>query len=379
MKKIYSIVTLSLLVLFLVFMLFGCRSKEVESALIYINQDDWDKAIEQLELAIQVNPTDIEAHVFLGEGYGRRGEYQKMNEHFDTAMKLMDAPGKSNQKFIDKINFERDKVWRQSFNKGVQNVKDEKLADAAVNFNNCILIDPERPEAYRNMAYVDEKTDNLESAIKNYEEVIRLDPKDEEALSYAGRLYMRTEQFEKTIELMDKILEIDSLNVDAIAQKAMAYDYLGQTDKAFEAYEQALQKDPDNPDLFFNLGRLYFMKEDYDRAIEHFKKVIEKNPDDAEANVNIGNAYLSLAQNVLRKEREMDSEELEKIPVKQIQEKKEQEKQYYKEAIPYLEKAVEISPDNSGIWYNLGVAYTNIGMEEKGKEAFDRAEALENK
>jgi flagellar biosynthesis/type III secretory pathway protein FliH len=30
--------------------LFGCRSKEVESALIYINQqNDWDKAMEQLK------------------------------------------------------------------------------------------------------------------------------------------------------------------------------------------------------------------------------------------------------------------------------------------------------------------------------------------
>jgi len=377
MRRIYSVVALSLLVLFLAVMLFGCRSKEVESALIYINQNDWPKAMEQLELAVQVTPSDIEAHVLLGEGYGRQGEYQKMNEHYDTAMKLMEAPGKSNPKFINKINSDRDRFWRESFNKGVQNVKSEKLADAAVNFQNCIVIDPSLPASYRNLGYVDLQTDNIESAIKNYEEVIRINPKDTETMADVGRLYMRIEQFDKTIEMMDKILEIDSVNVDAITQKAMAYDYLGESEKALAAYEDALAKRPDDIDLLFNLGRLFFMREKYEEAIKYFKKVIEKNSDDFESNLNIGNAYLSLAQNVLKKEREMSSEELAKIPQEEIKAKKKKETEYYKEAIPYLEKAAELKSDDASVWNNLGVAYVNIGDEEKGKEAFDRAEALQ--
>jgi len=378
MKKVYFVVALSLFTLFLAFMMFGCRSKEVESALIYINQqNDWDKAMEQLEMAVQVNPADIEAHVYLGEGYGRRGEYQKMNEHFDTAMKLMEAPGKANQKFIDKINFERDKFWRQCFNKGVQNVKADKLADAAVDFNNCVLIDPNRPEAYRNLAYVNERTDNIESAIKNYEEVIKINPKDVESMSYVGRLYMRAKQYDKTIEMMDKILAVDSMNVDAIAQKAMAYDFMGESEKAFAAYEDALSKRPDDTDLLFNLGRLYFLKENFDEAIKNFKKVLEKNPDDFESNLNIGNAYLSLAQKVLKKEREMSAEELSKIPVKEIKAKKAKETELYNKAIPYLKKAAELKPDDASVWNNLGVAYVNIGEEKLGKEAFEKAEALQ--
>ncbi len=377
MRKIYAIVALSLLVLFLAFMLFGCRSKEVESALIYINQqNDWDKAMEQLESAVQVNPADVEAHVYLGEGYGRRGEFQKMNEHFDTAMKLMEGP-KANQKFIDKINYDRDKFWRESFNKGVSNVKAEKREEAAANFQNCIIIDKERPEAYRNLGYVDLQTENLDGAIKNYEEVIRINPKDTETMADLGRLFIRAEQYEKTIEMMDKILAVDSLNVDAIAQKAMAYDYLGQSDKAFAAYEDALSKRPDDIDLLFNLGRLYFLKDDYEKAIENFKKVLEKNPDDFESNLNIGNAYLSLAQNVLKAEREMDSKQLEKVPEAVIKAKKEKETEFFKQAIPFLEKAVEAKPDNSIVWYNLGVAYTNVGMKEKGEQAFEKAEALQ--
>jgi len=378
MRKIYAIVALSLLVMFLAVIMFGCRSKEVESALIYINQqNDWDKAMEQLELAAQANPADVEAQVYLTEGYGRRGEYQKMNEHYDTAMKLMGGPGKANQKFIDKLNYDRDRFWREAFNKGVANVKSEKLADAAVNFQDCIAIDADRPEAFRNLGYVNLQTENLEAALKNYEEVVRINPNDTETMTDLGRLYMRVEQYDKTIEMMDKILSIDSLNVDAISQKAMAYDYLDQPDKAFAAYEEAIKKRPDDVDLLFNLGRLHFLKSNYEDAIGYFKKALEKNPEDFEANLNIGNAYLSLAQNVLQKEREMDSKELEKVPVAVINDKKAKEKELYKSAIPFLEKAVEIKPDDAVVWYNLGVAYTNIGDEAKGKEAFDKSDALQ--
>jgi tetratricopeptide (TPR) repeat protein len=380
MKKMSSILALSLLILVLAFLLFGCRSKEVESALIYINQqNDWNKAMEQLTMAVQVNPADVEAHVLLGEGYGRRAEYQKMNEHFDTAMKFMAAPGKSDAKFVEKINAERDRFWRQTFNKGVENAKNAKLQEAAVDFNNCIVIDPSRPEAYRNMAFVNERTENFEGAMKNYEEVIRINPKDTETMSQLGRLYTVAKQYDKTIEMMDKILAVDPVNVDAIAQKAMAYDFLGESEKAFAAYAEALSRRPDDADLHFNLGRLYFIKEDFENAVNEFKKVLDKNPDDLESNVNIGNAYLSIAQNVLKKYREMTDKELAKVPEKEIKEKKNLEKDSYLKAIPYLQKATTIKADDPVLWNNLGVAYLNVGMEKEGEDAFEKSTALQNK
>lgn len=379
MRRIYAVAALSLLVLFSAIMMYGCRSKEVESALIYINQqNDWDKAMEQLEMAVQVNPADAEAHVYLGEGYGRRGDFQKMNEHYETAMNLLSAPGKSDQKLIDKVNNDRNRFWAQTFNKGVDYVKRDSLQRAIDEFKNSILIDPSHTEGYKNVAYVNERMENFDGAVKAYEDVLQISPTDTVIMIHLGRLYMLTKQHEKTIELMDKVLALDPNNVDAISQKAMAYDYMGQSDKAFEAYEDALARRPDDPDLRFNFGRLYFMRDDYENAISQFDKVLELNPDDLESNVNIANSYLSLAQNVLTKYREMTDKELAKVPEKEIKEKKNQEKEYYTKSIPYLEKAVQIKPDDPILWNNLGVAYVNAGMEEKGKNAFEKAEALKN-
>ena len=378
MRRSYSIITLGLLALLLMVMFFGCRSKEVESALIYINQqNDWGKAMEQLDLALQVNPADVEARVLRGEGFGRLGEYEKMNEDFNTAEKMMAEPGTANAKFAEKVKYLKDKYWRQSFNKGVGNVKSEKMEDAAKDFSNCITIDPTRPEAHKNLAYVQVLSDQTEAAMSNYEEAIKIDPKDTEAMFSLANLYLSAKKFQETIELMDKVLAAEPGNVDAIAQKAMAFDYLGETDKAFAAYEEALANRPDDKDLTFNLGRLYFLKNDYKNAIEQFKKVLEIAPDDFEANLNTGNAYLSLAENIRKSLSDLDEKELAKIPEAEIKEKTDLAKKYFKAAIPYLEKAGKIQPENPVLWNNLGVAYINAGMEKEGTEAFKKAEELQ--
>ena len=79
MKKMRSIIPIGILVLIVGLMMFGCRSKEVESALIYINQqNDWEKAMEQLDIAVKINPADIEAHVLRGKGFGHYGKFQEM-------------------------------------------------------------------------------------------------------------------------------------------------------------------------------------------------------------------------------------------------------------------------------------------------------------
>lgn len=378
MRRSYSIITLGLLALLLMVMFFGCRSKEVESALIYINQqNDWDKAMEQLDLAIQVNPADVEARVLRGEGFGRLGEYEKMNEDFDAAEKLMADPSSGNAKFAEKIKFLKDKYWRQSFNKGVGNVKNQKLEDAGKDFNNCITIDSTRPEAYKNLAYVQVQLEKTDAAIKNYKEVIKIDPKDIEAMSSLANLYSNEKKFQQVIDLMDQVLAVEPGNVDAIAQKAMAYDYMGETEKAFEAYEEALANRPDDKDLIFNLGRLYFLKNDYENAIEQFKKVLEADPEDFEANLNTGNAYLSIAEKVRKSLSDLDEKELAKMSEAEITEKTDLAKKYFTDSIPYLEKAVEIDPDNPVVWNNLGVAYINAGMEKEGAEAFKKSEELQ--
>ncbi|NOZ60630.1 MAG: tetratricopeptide repeat protein [Calditrichaeota bacterium] len=369
MKRLYSILSIALLVVVVSLMLFGCRSKEVESALIYINQqNDWGKAMEQLKMAVQVNPADVEAHVLLAEGYGQSGDYENMVKEIDTAEKLME--GAPNPKFQNKLNFLRDKYWRISFNKGVSNVKRDSLQAAKKDFENCVLIDANRPESYQNLGYVNVQLKNIDAAVENYKTAVKLNPKDINAFISLTNLYLNQKRYQEAIDACNKILALDPENAQAIAEKAMAYDLLGNSEEAFKAYDEALAKNPNNKDLLFNMGRLYYRKGQYEDAIAKFKAVIESSPDDFEANVNIGNAYLLRAEDFLKKYRDMDEKQLAKHAA-EFKSDNASAKEYYKQAIPYLEKAVVLSPDQATGWYNLGVAYVQAGEAKKGAECFN--------
>ncbi len=374
MRKLYSILSVGVLVLLIALMFFGCRSKEVESALIYINQqNDWEKAMEQLKMAVQVNPADVEAHVLLGEGYGHFGEYDKMAEEFATAEKLMQ--GAPDPKFKQKIEILRDKYWVKSFNFGVKQVQKDSLKLAEKSFKECIVINEDRADAYKNLGYVYLREGENDKAIEYYEKGLELAPDDIKALNALSDLYLRGEQHDKVIEVADRILANDPDNASAIALKALAYDMSNQTDKAFEAYEEALEKNPDNIDLIFNQGRLYFNKNEYEKAIENFKKVLEKNPDDIGATSSIGLSYLKIAENLLTPYRDMSDKELYDA-VEQYEADLAKAKEQYKLAIPYLEKAVVLTPDNSANWTNLGIAYVQAGQSDRGEKCFAIADEV---
>lgn len=363
MKRFVSFALLLLLSVGLL-ILVGCQSKEVTSAKVYIQQDDWDKAIEQLEIAVENFPNDAEARMLLGRGYGKKGKFEEMVEQFNASLAI-------GPKFEKDINHEISYYWTNNFNAGVKAFNAGTLEKAIEKFNTCIMIDSTRKDAYKNLSSCYQRTDDVESAISLLETFLARNPDDVESMIRLHDMYVAKKEFDKSVEMLTRAKEIDPENVDILSSLAITYDMKGEQDKAFEVYQTALEKNPESPDLLFNLARLYFMRDDFENAIKYFDKVIAINPDDFESNLNVGNAYLSKAEktdSVMRAE----EDKLEK----ELPEKRAEVKALYLKSVPYLEKALELKPDQAGVWNNLGVAYIRSDQVEKGKAAFDKAEEL---
>jgi len=336
MKSIFSISFLLLLGVGLLLMV-GCQSKEVTSAKVYIQQDDWDKAIEQLELAVESFPNDAEAHMLLGRGYGKKGWHKKMVDEFNASLAI-------SPKFENEISQERTYYWTNEFNAGVKAYNDGNIELAQKRFETSIMLDSSRADAYKHLATVYQREKIMDKAIEIYEILTKKYPKDIEALLRLSDFYNIEKQHEKATEVLLQAKELDPENVDLLSSLAITYDMQGDTSKAFQVYNEAIKRSPDNPDLLFNLGRLYFMRGDFQNAIVNFDKVIENDPNDFQSNLNVGNA--------------------EKV------------KDYYRKVIPYLEKALEVKPEEAPVWNNLGVAYIRTDQMDKGKEAFKKSEEL---
>ena len=120
MKKLLIIAGLMLLVI----MATGCQQTAVTSAKVYMQQSNYDKAIEQCKLAIQEIPNNPEAYFIMGEAYSAKRMYREMNEAFKKSLE-------SSKKFELDIERTRDKNWRDLFNGGVGYVKQQIEAGVA--------------------------------------------------------------------------------------------------------------------------------------------------------------------------------------------------------------------------------------------------------
>lgn len=166
---------------------------------------------------------------------------------------------------------------------------------------------------------------------------------------------------DKTDEAIVAIKEARKENpkdLNLLLNEAQLYIKLEQMDKFGALMEEAIQLDPTNPTLFFNLGVVNAQEKKIEEAISYYKKAIELKPD-------YGDAYMNLAVAILSGEQAIVEEMNKNLSnFKKYDELEKKQKDLYKKALPYLEKADEIKRSEETVKTLLNI-YDVIGNTEK--------------
>ena len=138
----------------------------------------------------------------------------------------------------------------------------------------------------------------------------------------------------------------------------------GEYEKAVESFMQGVEKDPENAVGYINLGNVFASLGDAERAEPFFQKAITL---DAEA----GTAFYGLANLYYNKDR---FEEAAKLYEKAIRQGVEEADAYFmlgkslerssneKLALPYLQRATELAPDDLEIRLSYGIVLANLEL-----------------
>ena len=132
----------------------------------------------------------------------------------------------------------------------------------------------------------------------------------------------------------------NDLIVEGLVNVYTSDSSVGNPADLIEMVDKALERDPQNSGLWYGRGRIFYSLKDFDKSIESFKKVVEIDPSDPYTWYYIGYFYVNKADTV--------NEEFNKRNITSISEwNAEQEKilAIYMEALPYIEKAHEMSPE----------------------------------
>lgn len=383
----YNLVIWGMFIVALTFLGFQCSSTELTSAKLYIQQKNWDKAIEVLQADIQKNPQSDEGYYLLGTVYSELDQADKMMEAFNNSLAISD-------KFADKIKEYRAYNWANNFNRGVSlfqrgtktTDKDSSKIyyDMAIEaYKKAIILQPDSGETYRNLAFVYLSTNRTEESIEPLKKLIELE-QAEEGYQYLGDVYYAIganamnefknsgnaedsinamDYYNKSIATIEEGLQKFPVNSDMQVSRTSAYIGAGRIQEAITSSKALVDLEPDNKIYHYNYGVLLLNANRFAEAETELKKAIEIDPDYENAIYNIGVTYVKWGTTI-NKEAEAQGVISEDY------------KQKYQSALPYLEKVVEKDPTNAQIWEILGKVYSVLGMNEDASNAFKKADEL---
>ena len=366
---------------------FQCSSTELTSARLYIQQKNFDKAIEVLKKDVEKNPKSDEGWFLLGHTYGEVDDIENMIMAYDKSLAIS---SKFEKEIIDSKNF----YWANSFNKGVNlfqrgnKTADEDSAkvfyDKSIDaFETAAIIQPDSADTYKNMAFVYMSSGRNELAIEPLQKLVDL-KKELDGYRYLGEIYYTigtsksaeysisgnaldsmeaAEYYDKAILVLEDGVAIYKTDGELTRILNSSYIETGRIEEALESSKVLVEAEPDNETYRYNYGVILLQTDDYPAAEEQFLKALEINPDYENAAYNLGLTYVKWGTQLKDQEEETEvytDEDLAK----------------YRQALPYLELIVETDAENAEIWELLGKVYSILSMQEEAMEAFNKADQL---
>ena len=371
---------IAFLMLSMIFVGYQCGSTEITSAKLYIQQKNWDKAIDVLQKDISKNPKSDEGYYLLGYVYGEQGNFEGLVENYDKSLAI-------SQSFAKNISDSRKYFWAQAFNRGVslyqRGVKSTDADSAKVfydksiaDFKSALNIEPDSGDTYKNLAFVYlSKGDNI-SAVEPLQQLIKRE-KALDGYKFLGEIYYvngtnlntagKTEEakveFNKSIEVLEEGLKNYPDNPEMLITLSTAYIGADRGSEAIDKYKKLVEAKPDEKNIRYNYGVLLLGAENYAEAETQFKKAIEIDPNYDNAIYNLGVTYLKWGTYLNKK-----SDEEGKVS--------DEYKTKYQAALPFLEKAVQMKDANSQTWELLGRVYSVLGMTDDAANAFKKADEM---
>ena len=298
---------------------------------LYLLKRAPDKAIEQLNEVIALEPENNDAKVILGDTYLAENDLQKAEETYLSALdnKLDNAGALFGLAQISRLKGETRE----------ESIYLNRVGTLSANSTSTDFLYKFALEAMRIGMFNEAKT--------ALERAVFLKSKEPAYLLALGIAWLRTGDLFEAEKLFRRVLALQPNN--AQAQLHLGYVLLNQK-KYAEArtwLEKSARPGAAVPEVFYYLGLVAQEQNDDAGAIVLFEKAVRQLPSYAHARIALGSSYMKL-KNYVRARQE-------------------------------LETAVKLAPDEPTAHYNLALLYARIKEPERAKEELKIIDQLKAK
>ena len=170
---------------------------------------------------------DAGSYYKIANDYYEKGDYEKAIENYNMAILL--------NPLFSEAYFNRALSYYQLKN------YDKSIAD----YTEAAELDPKNPIIFNNKGDAYYRKQDYTSAIKDYDKAIMLNPNYLKAYYNRALSYASLEDYEKAVEDFTKVVQLKPDFAEAYHLRGLAYEYAGDVDGAISDYEKALELSPE--------------------------------------------------------------------------------------------------------------------------------------
>lgn len=173
------------------------------------------------------NPVDARMYYQIGNDYYERKDYEKAIENYNMAILL-------NPIFSEAY-----------FNRALSYYQLKNFERSATDYTKSAELDPNNPIIYNNRGDTYYRKQDFQNAIKDYDKAITLNPNYLKAFYNRGLSNASLEEYDKAVVDFAKVIEIKPDFAEAWHLRGLAYEYSGDLDSAIKDYEKTIELNPE--------------------------------------------------------------------------------------------------------------------------------------
>ena len=223
----------------------------------YDDLRQYERAIQDYNKAIQLDPNNAEAYNNRGNAYAKGlKQYERAIQDYNKAIQL---------------NPNDERAYN---NRGISYRNLKQYERAIQDYDKAIQLNPNLYQAYNNRGNAYGNLGQYERAIQDYNKAIQLNPNYAEAYNSRGFTYYIMKKYDLAFKDANKALQLNSNLAECYDTRGCIYLAMKNYDKALADFNKALSI-MEHPVIYVNRGETYYYLKNYEKAFADLNKAIE--------------------------------------------------------------------------------------------------------
>lgn len=255
----------------------GCRSAHTTSAILYIEEQKYDKAVQVIHEGFQYSENEPDAYFYLGEAYSGIAEEAVATDDFPEARKNLELAYDAYSRCLE-INREE---WSAKVGTSLEINYNNRMRQARLDWNDKYY---EQAEGHLRLAYA-ALPDSLTPIMSIARMKMQMSIAEESAPAKDALLT-------EALTLLDQVLAAHPEAYELRIDKANVLDELGRNDEARTLFDDLVKEHGDDTGLLLDIAELAYEQGDLSRSADFFVKVVDLNEKDTDAGNDADNKIM---------------------------------------------------------------------------------------